>query len=82
MDGTRTDKAEVIAYALKQIPAEYSNKKVLMVGDRSHDIIGAKKTESIAPVYYLVTAVEKNWKRPELTLLLTQLKQLKTLFFW
>lgn len=43
MDGTRTDKAEVIAYALKQIPAEYSNKKVLMVGDRSHDIIGAKK---------------------------------------
>ena len=37
------DKAEVIAYALKQIPAEYSNKKVLMVGDRSHDIIGAKK---------------------------------------
>ena len=40
---TRTDKAEVIAYALKQIPAEYSNKKVLMVGDRSHDIIGAKK---------------------------------------
>ena len=43
MDGTRTDKAEVIAYALKQIPAEYNNKKVLMVGDRSHDIIGAKK---------------------------------------
>lgn len=43
MDGTRTDKAEVIAYALKQIPAEYNNKKILMVGDRSHDIIGAKK---------------------------------------
>ena len=43
MDGTRTDKAEVIAYAQKQIPAEYNNKKILMVGDRSHDIIGAKK---------------------------------------
>ena len=28
MDGTRTDKAEVIAYALKQIPAEYNNKKI------------------------------------------------------
>ena len=43
MDGTRTDKAEVIAYALKQIPAEHNEEKILMVGDRSHDIIGAKK---------------------------------------
>lgn len=42
LDGTRVDKAEVIAYALEQNgitdPSE-----VLMVGDREHDIIGAVK---------------------------------------
>jgi len=42
LDGRRSDKAEVIAYALDTLgsPAPDS---VLMVGDRKHDIIGAKK---------------------------------------
>lgn len=41
MDGTRTEKQEVIRYALET--AGVSRKSsVLMVGDREHDIIGAK----------------------------------------
>lgn len=43
MDGRRTDKAEVIAYALEQMPQAYDQSQVLMVGDRLHDIVGAKK---------------------------------------
>lgn len=42
MDNSRTDKAKVIAYALEQtgiVPDE----SVIMVGDREHDVIGAKK---------------------------------------
>lgn len=42
MDETRTKKDEVISYVLQNcnIPA---HSKVLMVGDREHDILGAKK---------------------------------------
>ncbi len=45
MDGSRTDKAEVIAYALEHIPEGYDRSQVLMVGDRMHDIEGAKKNQ-------------------------------------
>lgn len=45
MDGSRTDKAEVIAYALEQVPEEVDRARVLMVGDRLHDIAGAKKNQ-------------------------------------
>lgn len=42
LDGNRTDKAQVIDYVLNKIG--YSDKsKVLMIGDREHDIIGAEK---------------------------------------
>lgn len=37
----RTDKAEVIAYVLEQTGAK--KEKTIMVGDREHDVIGAKK---------------------------------------
>lgn len=40
-DGTRTDKAEVIKYAMEQTGA--APKETIMVGDRSHDVIGANK---------------------------------------
>lgn len=43
MDGRRTDKAEVIAYAREQVPQGYDMSRMLMVGDRLHDIVGAKK---------------------------------------
>ena len=41
LDGTRDNKDEVIEYAIEklQIPRE----QIIMVGDRKHDIIGAKK---------------------------------------
>ncbi len=41
LDGTRNEKHEVIEYAIKKlgIPRD----KIIMVGDRRHDIIGAKK---------------------------------------
>lgn len=40
LDGTRNDKAEVIAEALR-LAKEYKNP--VMVGDRMHDVVGAKK---------------------------------------
>lgn len=40
MDGTRTRKADVIGYALESCQiSEYS--KVVMIGDRMHDVLGA-----------------------------------------
>lgn len=41
MDGTRSKKAEVIEYALQKCQVT-DKSKVVMVGDRMHDIIGAK----------------------------------------
>jgi len=42
LDGRRSDKAEVIAYAL-DILGSPDRDSVIMIGDRKHDIIGAKK---------------------------------------
>lgn len=42
MDGSRTDKYEVIEYVLDSCGIE-DRESVIMVGDRSHDMIGAKK---------------------------------------
>lgn len=44
LDGTRVKKAEVVAYALEQSGAA-DKSQVVMVGDREHDIIGAKENE-------------------------------------
>lgn len=52
MDGTRTRKDEVIEYALKS--AGVTDKSaVIMIGDRHHDILGAKKAgiDSIGVLY-------------------------------
>ena len=47
MDETRTKKEEVIEYALEKCRTAdktgFDKSKVLMIGDREHDIIGAKK---------------------------------------
>ncbi|MCL2377028.1 MAG: HAD family hydrolase [Defluviitaleaceae bacterium] len=40
MDGTRSDKAEIIAYVLDKLDSGRKMKAV-MIGDRKHDIIGA-----------------------------------------
>ena len=39
-DGTRADKSHLLEYALKQVAVDSS--KTLMIGDRSHDMIGAR----------------------------------------
>lgn len=51
-DGKREDKADIIAYSLKNIGNPDKN-KVIMVGDRNYDIIGAHKMgiEAVG-VYY------------------------------
>lgn len=43
MDGSRTDKHAVIEYALEQLSV-LDRTTVVMVGDRSHDMIGAQKS--------------------------------------
>lgn len=43
MDGTRTQKEDVIEEALLRLHASDSREDVLMVGDRSHDVEGALK---------------------------------------
>jgi phosphoglycolate phosphatase len=40
LDGTRVDKSHLLAYALKTASVDPS--KTLMIGDRSHDMIGAR----------------------------------------
>ena len=52
LDGTRTLKAEVIQHILSELDIK-DLKKVVMVGDRKHDVIGANKNhiDSIAVAY-------------------------------
>ncbi|MBM7361851.1 HAD superfamily hydrolase (TIGR01549 family) [Priestia taiwanensis] len=42
LDGTRRDKAEIIAYILEQYPT-FKKDEIVMIGDRKHDLIGAMK---------------------------------------
>lgn len=42
MDESRSEKSEVISYALEKCK-NLSPEKILMIGDRKHDILGAKK---------------------------------------
>ena len=41
LDGTRGDKAELLAYILKQEALDHG--QTMMVGDRKHDIVGARR---------------------------------------
>lgn len=51
LDNSRTDKGEVIEYVLSSLKAD--REKTIMVGDRSHDILGAKKcsVKSVGVLY-------------------------------
>lgn len=42
MDGSRLTKEDVIAYALEQCRSQAGDPSIVMVGDREHDILGAK----------------------------------------
>ncbi|MCD8097641.1 MAG: HAD family hydrolase [Lachnospiraceae bacterium] len=44
MDEKRTGKADVIAEALKRLKLGEKRESVFMVGDKAHDVIGARKT--------------------------------------
>lgn len=44
MDGLRSEKADIIRYALEKCKIE-DKSMAIMVGDRKHDIIGATKNE-------------------------------------
>ena len=44
LDGTRVTKTEVIEEALKRLGMENRREEVLMVGDRKHDILGARQS--------------------------------------
>lgn len=61
IDGTRTDKGEIIQYAMEQFP-EYETSDFVMIGDREQDIIGAAKQQitSIGVTYGFGTAWELN----------------------
>jgi phosphoglycolate phosphatase len=52
LDGTRTAKAEVIQYILSELGIKDLN-KVVMIGDRKHDVIGGKECniDTIAVAY-------------------------------
>ncbi len=52
LDGTRSDKAQVIAHALSQKDI-IDNDTTIMIGDRKHDIIGAQKNnvKSVGVLY-------------------------------
>jgi phosphoglycolate phosphatase len=41
LDGTRTGKADLLAYALTE--AKLDPAQAIMIGDRSHDVVGARK---------------------------------------
>lgn len=56
LDGSRVKKGDVIAYALEQVTekdARFHKSQVVMIGDREHDILGAKENglDSIGVLY-------------------------------
>lgn len=56
LNGERTDKGEVIAHVLNELPKmgqDYPKEAMVMVGDREHDILGARKNglEVISVLY-------------------------------
>ncbi len=65
LDETRTTKEEVIEYALANIREE-DKKKIVMIGDRKHDIIGAKMNhiDSIGVAYGYGSLEELQMEKP------------------
>jgi len=65
LDGSRIHKAEVIAYSLAEL-SHVEREKIVMVGDRMHDIIGAQKNgiDVIAVKYGYGTAAELQTAKP------------------
>ena len=60
LDGTRVEKKDVITHVLKMMEGKGEKEKTVMVGDRKHDILGAKACglDSIAVAYGYGSAAE------------------------
>ncbi len=58
LDGTRTDKTDLLAYALSA--AKVDPARAIMIGDRSHDVVGARKSgmKAIGVLYGYGTLAE------------------------
>lgn len=65
LNGDRTNKGDLIAYILEQ--QQLSAQECLMVGDREHDILGARRhgIETIAVEYGYGSAEELNLAQPK-----------------
>lgn len=65
MDGTRTEKNEIIHEIVKQYP-KYSQNQFIMIGDRKYDIIGARlhNIASIALTFGYGTKEELEQEKP------------------
>ncbi len=66
LDGTRTEKREVIAEVIRQLPG-FDSAKAIMIGDRKHDIIGAKfhHIDTIAVLFGYGTLEELKKEQPD-----------------
>lgn len=76
LDGSRTVKADVIAYALKETNTKVTS-AVVMVGDRKHDIIGAKKNNITAVGILYGFGSEKEFKTENAGYILDSMEDLK-----
>jgi phosphoglycolate phosphatase len=65
LDGSRVEKGEVIEFALSEI-GRYDKSRVVMVGDRKHDVIGAGKNgiDSVAVTWGYGDREELSQARP------------------
>ncbi|MDY4692881.1 MAG: HAD-IB family phosphatase [Blautia sp.] len=66
MDGSRTSKAQVIEETLKRLHLENHRDQVIMIGDREHDIYGARQEglECVAVTYGYGTREELQAAHP------------------
>lgn len=75
LDGTRSKKADVIAYILEQMKLS-NNQECIMVGDTKHDILGAKENnmDSIGVLYGFGSKEEVEKAEP--TYIVTEVKDI------
>ncbi len=66
MDEKRTEKGDVIREALKRLQCDERQEKIYMVGDKAHDIIGARENHipCIAAAYGYGTVEELTGEKP------------------
>ena len=80
LDGSRTLKKELIEHILSDIP-KVPKSKVVMIGDRMHDILGANQMgiDSIAVSYGYGSEAELMEGKP--TFLVKSLEELQRIFY-